>query len=265
MFDRLRIILAHPTRIGLFFKDKIYIPILFVLTMFFLFVSVDSIYNVNTKQFNYSQAKAFNTLVQNTLNEKKEVPSLNMSFDSSTDKITGDNHVFIGENIVLAVNSPNTYSRNGYICVNLRENGADLYEGFVKIGYVEYKTIEATSFTFSNVQSGTLADNLHFTEFIYKLFSNINTNQAILHVLDNSMTCFIFFIGVLIFCLIDSYFLNPPIEMKVRIRLVIYDAFPYLFVMLLSALFRASWLQYVALAIPIIYVNLTFSHIKKIR
>lgn len=265
MLERLRIILAHPTRIGLFFKDKIYIPILFVLTMFFLFVSVDSIYNVNTKQFNYSQAKSFNVLVQNTLNEKKEVPSLNMSFDSSTNKITGDNHVFIGESIILAVNSTNTYSRNGYISVNLRENSADLYEGFIKLGTIEYKSIEAAGFTFTNVQKGDLKDNLYFTEFIFKLFSKVNTNQAILHVLDNSLTCLIFFVGVLIFCLIDSYFLNPPIEMKVRGKLVIYDSFPYLFVMLLAALFRASWLQYVALAIPVLYVNLTFSHIKKIR
>ena len=265
MLDRLRIILAHPTRIGLFFKDKIYIPILFVLTMFFLFVSANTVYNVNTKQFTYSQAKLFNVLVQNTVNDDKKTPNLNMAFDSTTNKITGDTHVFVGNNIILAVNSSNMYFKNEYISVNLRENEAVLYEGYIQIGTIEYKSIESKNFTFTNVQKGTLDDNLYFTEFIYKLFDKVNINQAAIHIFDDSFTGLIFFVAVLIFCLIDSYFLNPPIEMKVRSRLVIYDSFSYLFFMFLAALFRASWLQYVALIIPVLYVNLTFSHIKKIR
>ena len=265
MLERLKIILTHPTRIGLFFRDKIYIPILFLLTMLFLLVGVDLTYNINTNQFNYENAKAFNYLVQYTLNDQKQKPVLNIAYDGTAKKITGDNHVFIGDKMILAVNSNNIYQRNEYISINLTADGATLFEGFIKLGYVEYKSIDAKSFNLTNVQNGEITDCLYFAEFVDKLFDKVQVNQALLHSLDNAITTAIFYFGVLIFAIFASYFINPPIEMRVRIRLVLYDTFSYLFVMLLVVLTRSSWLQYVALVFPIFYVNMTFSHIKKIR
>lgn len=265
MLERLKIILTHPTRIGLFFKDKIYIPILFLLTIFVMFLGVDTIYNVNTKQFTYSQAKSFNHLVQNATNDNKEKSVFNIKYDSTEKKLSGDTHVFVAENFILAVNTNNNYQKTNYICVNLNESGATLYEGFIKLGYVEYKNIESKSFDLTKIQTGILEDNLYFTEFINALFSKVQIQQAMLHTIDNVITTFIFFLGVLVFCFIESYLMNPPIEMKVRSKLVLYDTFSYFFVMLLVAITRITWLQYIGLAIPVIYVNMTFSHIKKIR
>ena len=265
MIERLKIILTHPTRIGLFFKDKIYIPILFLLTMFFLFVGVNAVYNFNTTQYSHETSKNYTLLVQYSLNDSKEKPTFNITFDSTTNKLKGDTHVFKSDNIILAINSVNVYQKNGVLTVNLLEDGAVLYEGFIKLGYVEYKSISAKSFDLTKVQNGVIEDSLYFSEFLDSLFLKVKNNQALLHLADDTMTTVIFYFGLLIFTLIASYMINPPIEMRVRAKLVLYDSFSYLFIMLLAALFRASWLQYVALVFPLLYVNLTFSHIKKIR
>ena len=114
------------------------------------------------------------------------------------------------------------------------------------------------------MKSGDNLNRIYFQDLIDVVFERINTAYATFYFADAVSVGIIYFIMIWIVAFATSYFLNPAINAKVRMKLVMYSVSCFYLVMILSLMLNASWLQYVAIILPLIYSNITFAHIIKV-
>lgn len=258
MFNKIKICLCHPKYIGVYFKDNLWKPLLSVFIGFVIMFFVLGILCSNTTFFEHSDVKS----ITNTLYYQEECDSI---YDSNTKKMTGSSKLYKGEDFIVGFFQDKVEIDLYNYYINFSEKYIDLYVYGVKIGKIEYEKVIDKSFSMSNVQKGKLTDTFIFEEMIENVFLEVEGNQKIVSFFSNAISIVIYYLVVLVTVFIFSYYVNPSIEGKIRIRLCLYDTLIFFVIVSLSFMFRAMWLQYISMIVPAIFSFITFSHIIKIE
>ena len=265
MLERIKTSLCHPRYIGLFFKDKLYKILLLVLLFFVVFTAFLVTKTMLTDQFGDSEAVAVQKVIQYSTDDNGKTPSFKMAFDSSTHKFSGDKMTFTADSVVVAFLQDSDIVDKDSISINIKESSYSLYYGYFLLGKGDFTDSSLKSFDVAKVQAGDIENCINFRAFLVTLFDKYQYVEAGIIAAQAAISSLVYYAFVIILCLVSAYFLNPGIEFKIRIKLVLYDTLPYFYWYLIAILLNVSWIQYVALLVPFIYTSITFAHIKRIR
>lgn len=265
MLARIKTSLCHPRYIGLFFKDKFHRIILFVLFFFMLFSAGIITKCMLTDQFGYEQANAMQTIIQYSTDSDGKKPTLNIKFDSSTKKITGDSMNFNSDSAYIGFMPEKITRYQNKLTVYFTEDTYYIFYGYYELGKGNYNNSDLRSFDVSKVQTGDIENCSNFKAFLVNIFDNVQNQEALVIAFQSIISNFVYYILVLILCLLNAYFLNPSIQFNVRMKLVLYDSVSYFYWYIIALLIGVTWIEYIALIVPFIFTSITFSHIKRIR
>lgn len=261
MFDRIRICICHPKLIGLYYKDSFLRIFSYILCLFCLFVGVCAAISYNTDHFTYEDIKpVVRLLIQGSFEKKSDVV-----YDRETGLLTGTPVSYAAEGFIVDFLTDSNYASTKKIVFRFKKDTAEvLYNGFV-LGRFTYAQLSADDFSVAEIQKGQVRDTVRFQDMTDTLLNRVNTPYGTFYLMEGISVGIIYFVIMFIIAMASSYFMNPTIAGKIRIKLVLYSVSVFYVVMLFSLLFNASWLQYVALILPLLYSNITFSHIIRVE
>ncbi len=258
MYDRIRICLCHPKLIGLYYRDSFLKVILYIFSLFILFIGVSAIVAYNTDHFKYEDTKYVSNLI---LTDSK---TSDIVLNKNTNTITGNPVKYEADDLIIDFLADENYSFTRKMIFKFKTNRVEvIYNGYV-MGSYSYESIPVDGFSLEKMKSGDNLNRIYFQDLIDVVFERINTAYATFYFADAVSVGIIYFIMIWIVAFATSYFLNPAITGKVRMKLVMYSVSCFYLVMILSLMLNASWLQYVAIILPLIYSNITFAHIIKV-
>jgi len=258
MLKRIMNCICHPRLLGLYYKDSALRVIGALLCVFVVFMGLSVGIATNTEHFTYDDTKIITNLVIH--NEEA-----NIEFDSRTSTITGTSVKMESDSFIIDFLSTENYSKSSKMVFRFNAKEMDfIYQGFV-IGSYNYSDYDVDDFNLLLVQAGEISNTLDFQDLLYEIFSDINPNYSIIVIISDAMICLVYYFIVLAVALAASYFRNPDIAFKVRAKLCLYSTLVYFVVMIFGFLYSARWLQYVALFLPIVYTNITFSRIIRVK
>ena len=256
----LRYIVCHPSKIALFYKDSALKVFLFFALFASMLIGVLAAQTFTARYFDNDDIDYIISLFDK---QKEEI-----NIEYSNYKITGDPVAIKDTNFECYImTGDETRLDKSCLIMFLKEDNVNIYYGYRLIGKIEYKNIGYDyHFNVSNVRNGINIDKYNFRCFFYDLLMVGNTGYAFTVFLSNILGAFQYYlIFALVIMFIYSYFINPSISAGVRLKLIVYDSLVYFVVMFFTFAFQISFLQYVALFIPLIYCNVTFSHIIRVR
>lgn len=259
--QRLKNVICHPSRIGLYHKDNISIVLLYLFLFIAFLLGFLAIKAYNTTYFDNTDMDYIITLVENN---KKEV---NTEYKD---------HKLSGESLVVSSSSLECYFlptidinsvKTSEFVIFLKEDGYSMYYGYRLLSSGKYADIEADySFTIANVRANDSKSVFSFKGLLDYVFTKSNSGYATHVFLVNMLQIFqYYFIFSVLVMAVYSYFINPGIAMGKRSKLVIYDSLIYFIVMFFTIAFEFQYLQYAAIILPFIYCSFTFSHIIRVR
>lgn len=258
MKERFRICLCHPKLIGLFYKDSFKKVFAYIISLFLLFIGVSAAVAYNTDHFGYEEARSVASIVC-------QGEESNVLYDSTTKTISGTGVKYEEGNIVVNFLVEENYATSQKLIFRFKAEYVDvIFYGYV-LKSVSYEDFNIDSFSISNVQNGNRIDMIEFQDFINVVLNQVNSEYATFYFVEAIMVGIMYFVMVFVLALVSSYFVNPKITGKVRIKLCFYSVGIFYFLMILSLMFNAGWLQYVAMFLPFIYSNITFMHIIKVE
>lgn len=262
MFYRIVDILCHPSRIGLYIKDKFYVVILMFIFFAVLFLGVLAL-KVYPSDY-YSLENAEN--ISFALSKSNMVPTI----EYKDKKIVGEKSYMIVMDDFSACFLPENYSTNNEITkksLNMAfyEDHVDIYYGSSLAKTTKYEDLTISDFNFNNVYKGVTKDRIHFEEFMFTFLDSVELHFKNTVYLQNSLIALGYYAIALFVSALFSFYVNPGIAMKVRWKLLVYDSLIYFFGMVFSVIFAYGIIEYIALVLPLIYTNITFRHIIRIR
>ena len=254
--------LCHPRRLGIYNKDKIYIPFIYLISFFLLFMSVVMIINFNTEYYNADTSASIIELIDMS-NEDVYGEYIDNKFEFSgkkNDISTSDIIIYFNHKNVE--DSINTLSKTIF---SFEEECITIHYGlYQKVSY-KYSEFDIDDFSLKGVCEGNINDILLFKDLLNNVFFKFNVKYQVSQILPLTFQYFMQFLMVFAFALIFSFFVNPAIKFQVRLKLLIYDTLIFFFIMMLAVMIGVSWFEYIAYAFPIIYAGITFSHIIRIN
>ena len=260
--QRLIDILCHPRRLGIYNKDKMYIPFIYFLSFFLTFMGVVLIINFNTEYYDVNTSSNIIQIIDIS-NEDIYGEYVDGKFDFNNKKndISTDD-IIIYFNYKNVEKSFNTVSKT---IINFESDKVCIYYGLSMEASYKYDKYEIDNFSLTGVCEGNIDDIVSFKDLLNNIFFDFNSEYQISTILPLFFQYFMQFLMVFAFMLIFSFFVNPGIRFNVRLKLLIYDSLIYIFVMMLAVMIQISWLEYIAYVLPIIFAGITFSHIIRIN
>lgn len=273
---RLTYSLTRPSKVGIFNKDKILIPILHAIAFFALYCLVFAILTFNTTYLGNETASEVTELMQ--ICKFANVIELNedqITFDSSTSSFQTTlkgykdfSYKDAGVYIYFFMGENQHSIPNDSVILDFKEKEVDVYYNTIfsnKPVTYKYANSITENFDLYDVLSGQREATIVFNQILTDAFENANIRYQVYHFLSEIGKTLVFYGILIFFLLLFSTASNPTIEMKVRMKLVLYDSLPYLFIMMLMYMFNFSYLQYLALLLPFIYSIITFRHILRVK
>ena len=259
--QRLKNILCHPSRIGLYHKDSPLMVIGYLVLFLGFLIGMLALKTYNTNYFDYSDSNYVTSLIYNNKNET--------TIEYKDHKLSGSSFVVTSDTFecyFLSGISINNIKNNGMIFI-MNENDVNVYYRFRLLKTINYSDISTDySFSINDVRKNDSNALFNIKGFYDCIFKSVDKSYASSVFLTNilSILQYYFIFSVLVLS-VYSYFINPSISFGVRTKLVIYDSLVYFFVMFFMLAFEINFLQYVALIIPLIYCSVTFAHILRVR
>ncbi len=258
MYNRIRICLCHPKMIGLYFKDSVFKIISYFMILILLFIGVCASVAYCTDHFNYDDTRRLTDLIY--LGNDSDI-----FFDANNKTISGKKVKFESNNVILNFLVEENYATSQKMIFRFKPEKVEVIFRGIIVKSISYEDIPVESFSLANIQKGNIKDKVEFQDFMNLVLNKCNINFAAFYFLDILFSNVMYFVIIFICALVFSFFTNPNIDIKIRLKLCFYSISVYFLIIILSMLFDAAWLQYLALFLPIVYTNITFSHIIKVE
>ncbi|HIT50204.1 MAG TPA: hypothetical protein IAD46_04170 [Candidatus Pelethenecus faecipullorum] len=257
MLDRIRNCICHPKWIGNYFKDKIRYIVAVTFLFLGVYVAVLALRIYTTEPFSEGSVKELTSAV---IRGKES----DVRYDDTTHRLTGSYCVYEGDDFQLIFLPEQDVRATLGIQILFLETEVRVYYAGMKAQSYRYDQTVVSSFSLADIQKNQSEDIYQFKILLGGVLDSTHLFFQTMVFLERLGMELGYFVILLICMFVFTYFLNPSIEGKIRIKLVFYDAMIFFFVELLSVLFAMSWLQYVALILPIVYANITFRHIVRV-
>ena len=104
-----------------------------------------------------------------------------------------------------------------------------------------------------------------FELLVFKSIEAGEANYRAVCFFSDFVNILIYYLISLVGCYFLAFLVNPKIERRFRIKLVLYDTLIYFVFLWFDMAFSAFWLLYVGMAFTLIYTIFTFTHIRAVR
>lgn len=257
MYKIIKLAICHPKMIVMLFKEKISRVVGYVLILFGISILACGLKNYSTNHFDYDNAKQITTII--TLSDKG-----NVSYDSNTSTLSGDVYQTSAESVVINALNGEAYSQNRFV-FNFLEKGVTVYFSKMKIAEVKYTDIDCKSFTFENVSNGVVTDTVHMQQMLDQVLDRANVGYSKVSFFIDVLFMLLYYAIIIVCSILLSIFVNPDIAKDVRFKLIFFSTGIYFVIMSFYFIFGAELIQYLAFLFPMVYCNITFAHIIRIR
>lgn len=249
-------VLSHPTFIVLYFKDKIYQALLYVLFFFIVTSSLLALYDFNNKHFNSSYSKALT----------KEI----VNYDKEIDLVFNDNKLEgsatkISTNGICAYFLPKSYTYSESVVLIFKESEVMVVYDMVFEYHISYEKINVPNLVLNDVKNNDIISQMYFESIINESLKYLENDAKTIDFVMDVVHLLILYAFAIAIILVTSFFVNPAIEFKYRINIALYDSIIFFVVMIISLLFNIVWLQYVALFLAMVYARYSFRSIVRVR
>lgn len=265
MLNKIIICLCHPKKIGLFFKDKIYKPILYAIGFFLLYVGIIALVAFSNKVFDSSYTEGSINLI---VSEESANTNTNVTFNSTTKTLEGNETKYSNSYFqvyFMPKGTVTTPSANVTTLVFLSDH-VECFYGVHRLGEYNYSDLkDVKDFSLSNVVKGVNEDKLELKTIVNAIYQASETSISLYYIFNYAVFGISYYAGLLLFIFFMSFMTNPAIEFKVRTKLCLYDSLIFFVVLSFCMGFAIEWLLYLALCLPVFYSSFTFSHIIKNR
>jgi len=253
---RLVISLTKPSRIGLFLKDKIYIPLLIAVAFLMLGLGIFAIKCFNTNYLINLSEISDKLIIQSEAN-----PNIKME----NSKLVGPKYSVNNDDVYLSFNNQNYAKMITRISFNFQDEYV-VISNLLRDVKVYYKDLGDINFNLSGVKKEDIYETSSFNNFMTSLSRIANPLYAAkIYVLD-SLFYVLFYMGfVLLGLMIFTYFINPPISVGIRFKLVLYDSLIYFPFFIFGIFINFDYLRYFGVLFAGIFAFFTFSHIVKVK
>ena len=258
MFNRIATALCHPSRLGLFYKDKLSTPILHVIGFLLALIGALFISQANESYFTREDARYVSSLVM-----KLDSP-LSLEFKDNT--LAGEAMRVESEYIdVYFLDTSVLPSSNDKISMYFNELEATIYHGVRKLNSYSYSKASPLNFSFEEVRLNDPNARLMLEGLVLEILSTTNRYFINLDSTYMALAFIITYLFVLLFVSVFSYFTNQDLPMRIRMKICMYCTLIYPLMAILSICFGISLLEIVGLMLPIFYCRSAFSRIVRVR
>ncbi len=257
MFDRLRICLLHPRFIGKFIIDKIWkVIVLYIILIAILGVLLFSLYKGYSNLPQTEESQITNVIMRDD--------TADLTFNNKVLSGTAKKYIYSFDDNDLGIYFLDDVSeRTETFIIIFNSDNYEVYLGNKLLEKVNYSTLNINDFKIdgsndntSRIALGTLI-SMAFNAYNNSLAAS-NTFFNLFEILGTLL--FIFLITFLI-----TYNINSTIKGKFRFSLLLHCGIPYLVIYILAYMLNISFLQYVAMLIPIIYFFISLKSIVKVE
>lgn len=258
MFVKLKNIICHPSRIGMYILDHAGS----IFGYFFFFFLVTTVLFAARDM----SKKIFNGNITNSIVDA--LVSVDELKDTTykEEKLSGNKKVIESDGILIYFNDSAHQNNNhpmGLVLV-FGQSEANAYYSTLHLGKVKYHDISVKEFSFEKIKNHDVLERLQFETLINILLNESDWNYRAIFFWNDFFSMLVFYGINYILCYIFAIFMNNLIEPRFRKKLVTYDSLIYFFFLWLAILYSINWLLYVGMFFSLVYTGLTFSHIKLI-
>ncbi len=258
MIRRFMDVVIHPSKIGYYHKNNVIIPVLYLLAFMSAILGIIAGLTYTSTYFTTNTG---DNIVDGMMKSTKtpEITYNEYKMEGTVYTITlSDYHAsYLEENY-----NPNKYS--SIINMNFKAEECDVYFGTSKVKTIKYSDLkENYTFDMRNIKGSNSTDRKDYVSFMNSFFYEIELDYKTDVYLSFLQRILFYFAISIAAAFVFSYFTNGELPLSKRIVLVLYDMVSYFIVMFFSIAFNISILQYVAIAVPVLYSELTFRHIRK--
>lgn len=258
MLNKIMDLVIHPKRIGLYYKDSYLKIFSYIFVLFLILASVTAVVIFNTEYLNHVHSKNISSAII-------QMDDTDITYDSEAHILSGSeiSASFEDKVIYFFQDDINIKAEKKFI-FNFKHDKVDIiYSGF-KFSTIHYSDINTEDFNLSLVQNANDKEIVKLEEFLDVVFLKANKGYARLAYIDTIILDLIMYGIVVLVGILSAWLKRPDINSTVRFKLTLYSTSVYFIAMLFSLLYDAMWIQYVAMAIPIVYVTITFSRIVRV-
>ena len=250
-------LICHPSRIVLYFNDKVYKIIIWLLGFIIALFGIIAGLVFTTKQYD----AYFSQSVTDVIISKDA--DFDIAYKDS--KLSGSAYAIKANGIYIYF-CKSDFAHNDYgLVMNFKEEQVDIYYRLFSKKTLYYKDLNIKDFTFNDVKHNQNQARIYFEDLIQISVDSINNEASIMAFFDNASNALIMLGALVLISVVFSLFINPHVQFRHRIRICIYDSIIYLVMMMFTLMFQIAWLQYVALVLPIFYCNISFRSIVVIK
>lgn len=258
MFGKIKDLIIHPKRIGLYYKDSFFKIFSYIFVLFIILASLTAVVVFNTDYLNHAHSRDVSSAIIH-MNKSDIV------YDKESHTLSGSPmSASFDDKVIYFFADDNSIKAEKKFIFNFKGEEVDLIFSGFKFSTVKYSEINAESFSLSLVQDFNDKEIIKLEEFLDIMFVKANSGYSKLAFYDTVIMDLIMYGVIVIVGLLSAWIRKPEINSTIRAKLTLYSTSVYFIGMLLSLLYNAIWIEYVAMAIPIIYVNITFSRIVKV-
>lgn len=258
MLQKIKDLIIHPKRIGLYYKDSFFKIFAYIFVLFIILASLTAVVVFNTDYLHHAHSK--------------DISSSIMQMGKSDIKYDADTHTLLGspmsasfdDKVIYFFGNENNIKAEKKFIFNFKAESVDMIYGGLKFSSIKYSEINSESFSIAAVQGFDDKEIVKLEEFLDIVFYKANSGYRRLAFADTIIMDLMMYGIIILIGLLSAWFRKPEINSTVRFKLVLYSTSVYFIGMLFSLLYNAMWIEYVAMAIPIIYVNITLSRIVKV-
>ena len=250
-------LLFHPSHIVFYYKDKIVKVLLWVLAFFSVVVGLFSLYTYTSKGYDYNYVTSIATSLQTKDNT--------ISTEFKDKKLSGEAIKIIGSNLRIYILKYDFANNDFGLVMNFKEEEVDVYYQTAFKKTIKYSSLDIDNFTFENVRNNNRTDVLEFESLIIVALDSIDNVVKTFSLLNDVLDLLIMFAAIVVFSIILSLFINPPIDFKSRFKICIYDSLIYFVLMAFTLMIGITWIQYIAMGMPLIFTMISFRSIVRIK
>lgn len=258
MLNKIMDLVIHPKRIGLYYKDSFLKIFAYLFVLLGILIGTTAAVVYNTEYLHHAHSKDVSSSII-------QMNKSDIEYDGDTHTLSGSpmNASFDDKVIYFFADDKSIKAEQKFI-FNFKSDRVDIISSQMKFASIEYKDISVKGFKLSLVQDHNDNEIVKLEEFLDIVFYKANKGYRNITFVDTALMDIMMYCIVVVIGLLAAWLRNPSINATIRFKLVLYSTSVYFIGMLFSLLYNAVWIQYVAMAIPIFYVNITFSRIVKV-
>ena len=258
MLNRIKDFLCHPSRIGLYHKDKGIVVAAYIVVMMILMIIVAGVSTINQTYFTKDDANTICTLAISATDEA--------SLEFKNKKLKGSEAILESKSIDLVFLGDGTIPKSSdKISLHFFEEKVNIYLGRDLLNELSYNNIRFNDFTFKDLKNNDLNAKMSCMDLMYSTLKSVERDFLNLNLISGIITYILSYLFLVLIVVSFSYMSKPDLSLGIRMRICIYGTLIYFLLVIFKICLKTSLFELLAFMVPVFYTNIAFSRIIKVK